>query len=1041
MAGNLNLYDFNGSVRRNKLQDAIFSDMYLVALYSNFHCLLSKIYFNSRRKSAALKIQSAYRGYRIRKQFRNYLRCCFDDVGSVQSVCSLQTQISRLAFFFRTDVDCQRTITMCSIAVALAQTANAKDLLERRRRQQLLRCAVLALECIDETKLHAPLLRFFEIYIDEEDGQILLSSGFFSSVLSRLSKCHRLQSPLCVEEKLPQRTESLLEILVLPIHIFSKKSSFFLALFDALCQSKFEAMTVCCVVPFLARSCKTGGFNSNDVADAFLCGDCHVSSHINASPLLTAYCVIIVLSAFPVDKLNTTEKMKLTKTYAALVQKIALSSDTVLRRRQSREDQFSDSDDETTDTVMTMTPIVEPAILTTEFYLKVLISNLKVLLSNESFISALVNDGNGTASFCSLTYFIRSHSFSDYAILMNLFSSFRELFPCLWLHIMSLETNPLYGAAQLLVSLLERGESTLQFDEQRLLPPLSMFLTLMTNSLKTVDDDDFQSGGTGDAAFPFTLKETANVVIHCRDLTLGLIDLAFPVKTRLFQHQQCSVRSSKWSDLFENVTGLTRALYERDSRVHFMPSNFWSSHNRTVVISSLFWRAGNGRRLRTRRPFEFVRFLLRSRDTDASQDPPTAEELRNVFIVRNIPFVIPFMQRIEIFTELLHRDRMQHDNGQSGHVILARRATLYEDAFRALQPHIVSDMKSTIRVQMVNWAGLEEAGIDGGGIFREFLFELVQTALDPCRGFFSATHEQLLYPNPLAPFLYPNNFMDHFYFLGRIIAKLIYEGLLIDIRFADFFLLQWVRNPDDIVLDLESMKSYDPLLHRNLNFLKRCSPEEIDSLDLEFTVLNDNFGVMEKVELKTGGSFIKVTVDNRMEYIQLYVNYYLSKRLSPMISALRNGLRNVIDPQWLQMFSPHELSMLIGGIDSQIDFTELKKFTTVHNIKCRNHHFSFIYCSEHDQLYIEQFWKVINGFSAGNKKKLLKFITGCPRPPIMGFKTLTPPMGIQLVHDVDKLPTAATCMNLLKLPLYKDAETLHQKLIYAVNCGAGFELT
>lgn len=54
-----------------------------------------------------------------------------------------------------------------------------------------------------------------------------------------------------------------------------------------------------------------------------------------------------------------------------------------------------------------------------------------------------------------------------------------------------------------------------------------------------------------------------------------------------------------------------------------------------------------------------------------------------------------------------------------------------------------------------------------------------------------------------------------------------------------------------------------------------------------------------------------------------------------MIAALRSGLRNVIDPEWLRMFSPLEISMLVGGSDSEIDFIELKKFTAVHNIKCK----------------------------------------------------------------------------------------------------------
>ena len=44
-------------------------------------------------------------------------------------------------------------------------------------------------------------------------------------------------------------------------------------------------------------------------------------------------------------------------------------------------------------------------------------------------------------------------------------------------------------------------------------------------------------------------------------------------------------------------------------------------------------------------------------------------------------------------------------------------------------------------------------------------------------------------------------------------------------------------------------------------------------------------------------------------------------------------------------------------------------------------------------------------------------------------------------NEPDRLPTASTCMNLLKLPEFNDEETLRQKLLYAIESGAGFELS
>jgi ubiquitin-protein ligase E3 C len=44
-------------------------------------------------------------------------------------------------------------------------------------------------------------------------------------------------------------------------------------------------------------------------------------------------------------------------------------------------------------------------------------------------------------------------------------------------------------------------------------------------------------------------------------------------------------------------------------------------------------------------------------------------------------------------------------------------------------------------------------------------------------------------------------------------------------------------------------------------------------------------------------------------------------------------------------------------------------------------------------------------------------------------------------HAPDRLPTAATCVNLLKLPPYRTAQQIRDKLLYAVKSGAGFELS
>jgi ubiquitin-protein ligase E3 C len=121
---------------------------------------------------------------------------------------------------------------------------------------------------------------------------------------------------------------------------------------------------------------------------------------------------------------------------------------------------------------------------------------------------------------------------------------------------------------------------------------------------------------------------------------------------------------------------------------------------------------------------------------------------------------------------------------------------------------------------MVNQLGADEAGIDGGGVFREFLIELIKTGFDPNRGFFVLTSDGFLYPNPNVKFLH-SNYVAHYYFLGRILAKAIQTKILSEVKFAGFFLQKLLsKSLTDTRLDIDYLASLDQEIYKYLLFFK-----------------------------------------------------------------------------------------------------------------------------------------------------------------------------------------------------------------------------
>lgn len=310
--------------------------------------------------------------------------------------------------------------------------------------------------------------------------------------------------------------------------------------------------------------------------------------------------------------------------------------------------------------------------------------------------------------------------------------------------------------------------------------------------------------------------------------------------------------------------------------------------------------------------------------------------------------------------------------------------------------------------------------------YREFLDQLLNAGFDPKTGFFKATHERLLYPNPEAP-NFAKDYQKDYHFLGGMLGKALYENMLVELPFASFFLCKLLSKYGTDV-DIHHLESLDPEIYRNLLRLKNYNGN-VEDLSLDFTVVNNDLGEGQVVELKPGGRDTPVTNSNRISYIHLMADYRLNKQIHNQCVEFRAGLSNVINLDWLRMFDHDELQVLISGALVPVDLEDLK----------RNTNYTGGFTEGHPCM--SSFWRVVNQFTDTEKRQLLKFVTSCSRPPLLGFKELHPPFCVHSAGPEDRLPSASTCMNLLKLPEYLDDETMKEKLLYAVGSGAGFELS
>ncbi len=210
-----------------------------------------------------------------------------------------------------------------------------------------------------------------------------------------------------------------------------------------------------------------------------------------------------------------------------------------------------------------------------------------------------------------------------------------------------------------------------------------------------------------------------------------------------------------------------------------------------------------------------------------------------------------------------------------------RRTNLSEDGFRELDK-LGPLLKTTIQIEFVDQWGQIESGIDGGGLFvsfssssclescpltrplflppqKEFLTNLAKEVFDPARGLWLTTTQNELWPNP-HNYAKESFQLAWYQFLGRVLGKALYEGILVDVAFAGFFLAKWLGRQSY----LDDLASLDPELYKGLISLKNY-PGDPEDLSLNFVVAEEDFGVTRTVELVRNGANIAVTRSNRTE--------------------------------------------------------------------------------------------------------------------------------------------------------------------------------
>ncbi|KAH7427928.1 hypothetical protein KP509_10G067500 [Ceratopteris richardii] len=418
----------------------------------------------------------------------------------------------------------------------------------------------------------------------------------------------------------------------------------------------------------------------------------------------------------------------------------------------------------------------------------------------------------------------------------------------------------------------------------------------------------------------------------------------------------------------------------------------------------------------------FMRFAEKHRrmlNAFIHQNPSLLESSFSVLL--KTPRLIDFDNKRTYF-----QSRIKQQQDQRHHHplrICVRRPYVLEDSYNQLRMRTIEELKGRLTVQFQG-----EEGIDAGGLTREWYQLLSRVIFDKGALLFTTVgNDSTFQPNPNSVF--QTEHLSYFKFVGRVVAKALLDWQLLDVYFTRSF----YKHILGVKVTYHDIEAVDPDYYKNLKWMLENDINDVVDVffsvdaDEEKHILYEKTEVTD-VELVPGGRNIRVTEENKHEYVDLNAEHKLTTAIRPQINAFLEGFNELVSRDLISIFNDKELELLISGLP-EIDLEDLKANTEYTGYTPAS-------------TVIQWFWEIVQDFNKEDMARLLQFITGTSKVPLEGFQALQGVSGPQKcqIHKAygapERLPTAHTCFNQLDLPEYSSKQQLQERLLLAIHEGS-----